>query len=42
MFKIWEMLTSAPGALVKGLKWKLFMKVCVISALEIENFDIFK
>jgi len=36
------MLTSAPGALVKDLKWQFFIKVCVISALEIENFDIFK
>jgi len=33
------MLTSAPGALFKTFKRQLLLKINVINAFEIENFD---
>jgi len=40
--KYWKMLTSTSGALFKGYKEQVFIKMCVINALEIEIFYFFK
>jgi len=42
MLKIREMLTGAPGHWLRALSGKIFIKICVTSALKIETFDFFK